>query len=830
MLYTAHPAILLYMLRVSQAPRPWRFDLVSALIGAAVALLLAGLAYRSRAAIRSGWESLTTPATQLHRRLQASAEDRYRDLAIKLAHSLVIPSHAAPLDAVFVEPRLLCLSSPPQLLSEPTSELPGPEALPLHWLLRGHPQLAILGAPGMGRTMLLAYVALTCARTASNDEGNGPDPETTLGLSQQRLPLYVSLPTMDWPESEDKEEQENSESNGSDGVERLLNAAVTAVGGSGRMIGPLRQWLETGRAIVLADGWDELSPSQRLQAVTWLAQLVNAAPGNLWLVGAGMRGYAPLVEHGFVPLTLATWNRGQLEALAKHWIEACPPADQSHAAALHGLTSQLRQATRRGASPLELALRAFVYLSDGQAPTQRTAVFDRALDLALWTEEETSWLLAACRAALGQVALTLQQTGRTVATREEVDQAIKAALPPTEEHPGRVFQALTSERGLLRTVGTNRYAFAHPLWRAYLAARQLVAADIALLADRLEDPRWAEVIRFYAELGDMKPLIVAWLRTPDDMFQTRLRVLSSWVGVAPEEAAWRDGAMAVLARGFLRSGQPSQVRRTLAEALATTGTPGVTYFFKQALQHPDIEMRIAAIQGLARAADESDIPTFETALKDKEPAVREAAVRGLAHLSIDAATRLLEKVLVEGEDMLKPAAAEALAHCGEEGATFLREAVNWEDVAARRAAVFGLIQLGAQDLLKQVAREDEQWIVRSAAAAALEEMEEQEKHFSVAPLPEIEQLPWLISWAAAQGEGVGLGQAARHMLRRALAEGDAPTRVAAALTLAQVGHPDDVEPLQAALSDPDSVVANAALEGLAQISRRYELLVKQGST
>jgi HEAT repeat protein len=109
-------------------------------------------------------------------------------------------------------------------------------------------------------------------------------------------------------------------------------------------------------------------------------------------------------------------------------------------------------------------------------------------------------------------------------------------------------------------------------------------------------------------------------------------------------------------------------------------------------------------------------------------------------------------------------------------------------------------------------------------------MEEQEKHFSVAPLPEIEQLPWLISWAAAQGEGVGLGQAARHMLRRALAEGDAPTRVAAALTLAQVGHPDDVEPLQAALSDPDSVVANAALEGLAQISRRYELLVKQGST
>ena len=830
MLYTAHAFILLYMLKVSQTPRPWRFDPVSALIGAAVALLLAGLAYGHRAAIRSGWESLMAPAAQLGRRLQASAEDRYRDLAIKLAHSLVMPSHVAPLDGVFVEPRLLRLSPPPQFLSQPTPELPTPEALPLRWLLRGHSQLAILGTPGMGRTMLLAYVMLICARTQSNDEEDSPNPKTTLGLSQQRLPLYISLPAMDWPEPEHEEEQENGESNGSDGIVQLLNAAVAAVGGHGRMVGPLRQWLETGRAIVLIDGWDELSPPQRPQAMRWLAELVNAAPGNLWLVGAGMRGYAPLVEHGFVPLTLAAWDRGQLETLAKHWIEASPPAEPSHTAPMRGLIGQLRQAKRRGASALELALRAFVYLSDGQVPTQRTAVFDRALDLTLCTEEEPDWLLTTCRAALGQVALTLQQAGRTVATREEVDQAIEAALPSPEERPARVLQALTSERGLLRTIGPNRYTFAHPLWRAYLAARQLVTADPALLAEHLEDPRWADVIRFYAELGDMKPLVVAWLRTPDDMFQTRLRVLSSWVSVAPEEAAWRDGAMAVLARGFLRSGQPPQVRQALAEALATTGTSGVSYFFKQALQHPDVEMRIAAIQGLARAADESDLPTFETALKDKEPAVREAAVRGLAHLGIDAATRLLEGILVEGEETLKPAAAEALAHCGEEGATFLREAVNWEDVTARRAAVFGLIQLGDQDLLKQVAREDEQWIVRSAAAAALEEIEEQEKHFNIAPTPEIEQLPWLISWAAAQGEGVGLGQAARQMLRRALAEGDAPARVAAALTLAQVGRPDDIELLQTALSDPDPAVASAALEGLIQISRRYELLVKQEST
>jgi HEAT repeat protein len=59
------------------------------------------------------------------------------------------------------------------------------------------------------------------------------------------------------------------------------------------------------------------------------------------------------------------------------------------------------------------------------------------------------------------------------------------------------------------------------------------------------------------------------------------------------------------------------------------------------------------------------------------------------------------------------------------------------------------------------------------------------------------------------------------MLQRALEEGDSPTRVMAAQTLAQVGRPDDVPPLLALLSDEDAV--NAALEALAQISDRHDL-------
>ena len=822
-----------YLPGPATAPQSWQFDTWSALVGAAVALLLAWLAYRFRDALRLGWETVVGPLVRLHHRLQASAEDHYRELVARRARSLTVPAHVAPLDAVFVEPKLL----PPTPLPQSTSEIEtvplAPRFLPPHRILEGHPQLAILGTPGAGRTTLLAHLAFVCTRT-TNEKPPPTETGTTLGLPQERLPLYVPLPAMDWDEIDHEGEQGERGTQKGDEVERLTRAALAAAGGSSGLGRPLRQRLEAGQSIVLADGWDELLPQQRQRAAAWLADLVAALPGNLWLVSAGMRGYAPLTEAGFVPLTLASWDVEQVETFARQWVEVCAPADEPPTVVIRELATKLWRAARAGSSPLELALRAFVYLSDGQSPARRVDLFERTLDLLLWQEqEEKAWLSAACRMTLGPVALELHQEERTTANREEIEAAIETALPPPEERPARavahVFRALTGERGLLHPAGTNRYAFVHPLWQAYLAARQMGAVAPASLVERLDDPRWADVLRFYVEFGDMGPLVTAWLRSPDDMFHTRLCTLSSWINAAPEGATWRDGAMAMLARGFLQPGQPAITRRALAEALAATGVPGVTYLFRQALQHPNEEVRSAAVLGLARIAGESDLPDFEAAMDDESPAVRQATMRGLAYLNIDAATRLLERVLLEGDETLRPVAAKVLAECGEEGMAFLREAVKSEDVMVRRAAVFGLAQARARDLLEKTAREDDQWIVRSGASMALAEIEEQEKHPGVAPLPEIERLPWLISWAAAQGTGMGVGDAARQMLWRALSEGEASVRLAAAQTLVQVGRPDDVEPLRTTLTDPDPAVTGAAMEALAEIGRRYDLRIEQVS-
>jgi HEAT repeat protein len=284
--------------------------------------------------------------------------------------------------------------------------------------------------------------------------------------------------------------------------------------------------------------------------------------------------------------------------------------------------------------------------------------------------------------------------------------------------------------------------------------------------------------------------------------------------------------MTALVREFIRPSIPRQLRQALVETLADSGRPGVAYFLRKAMQHQDESVRACAAAGLARVAGESDLPTLEAAVKDTEAIVREAAVLALAHMDTDAARRVLERLLLEGDDELIPVVAEALAQCGEEGEALLHAAAEAESVALRRAAVMGLTRAGASDLLGKVAREDDQWIVRSAAAAAQVELERKAKISGVPPLPQIEDLPWLVSWAAAQGEALGTGEAARSMLLRAMKEGAGPVRLAAAKVLALVGRPDDVEPLQQLMSDADADTADAAFEALAEIARRYDLWIR----
>jgi HEAT repeat protein len=202
--------------------------------------------------------------------------------------------------------------------------------------------------------------------------------------------------------------------------------------------------------------------------------------------------------------------------------------------------------------------------------------------------------------------------------------------------------------------------------------------------------------------------------------------------------------------------------------------------------------------------------------------VQLAAGLALGAIGSDAALEAMVSGLLGGDSNLRRAVAEALAAIPGEGQAVLRDAITSKDVMVRHAAVYGLARVKAAwaiALLYRALIEDEQWYVRNAAEQAFINADNP-AHAGITRYPEADSLTWLVAWAAKKGEGVPAGPNARQMLIRVLQEGDSDSKVAAAKTLAQLGHVPALKPLYGALRDRDEKVRAAAYEALIDIQKR----------
>jgi HEAT repeat protein len=798
----------------------WRFDPISGLIGAVLALVLAGLAYLSRESLAGVTEQPLEVLRNLLAKVTADTEHRYRESLVEWASKLHIFAELVPLEQVFVHPPLVPL--PP--FPVPGVEKPIPPRAPsLGAIMNGHPRVAILGEPASGRTTLLAYLSIVFARGEAGQ---------TLGAYLERLPLYISLPLLDWPAVEGQEQDVEEKAL----IEWLVNSALTSGSVKSAHTGTLKNNLSAGTALVLFDGWDELEPDQQSQAAAWLGTLADNLTDNIWVVTAGPSGFAQLTAAMFVPVRLGEWENEHARALVDSWDNALQPAEDEEAQDTARLDRNLLAALHAGATPMELAVRCWSFFVDGTMTTGRARTLVRATEQMLNAAgEDPDWALADVLAAVNDVALLLQKGERTDLSLQELDEALEAVMPPKgERHPQakeQAIKALTAPGSLLRTRDGESYSFPHPLWHSSLAAQQMADLPPATLLEHLEDSAWAPMVDYYAEYAPMEPVIEVWLSQPDDLWHTRLCRAARWVSASPPDAQWRNGVMALLARTFLNPELLLPIRQRIARALINTNDPGVLYLFKQSVQHPEPEIRVAVLKALGQLGREADVEAFRAALEDPEPRVRAAATSGLGAMANEAALELLTQLLYDAEQEIRVDAANGLARFGEEGWQALKEALKAEDLLTRRAAVFGLgsvEQTWVREVLLDVSSDDTEWVVRSAADSVIEMMEQEQTQPApvVEPPPQISEAGWLISWAAERGESVGLGEAAFRTVALAAQEGDPETRVAAIWALGMLGSPDQVLGLRQIAEDEDPKVASAALEALEELCRRHAVTVK----
>ncbi len=781
-------------------PGSWRFDPLSALIGAALASLGAGLLYRSRRPLRRLYEGAKGRLSQGRQRLRLSAETQYRHWLVEQLPNWIAWSALDPrLVQCLIEP---LLSPPLPYPSTQVQELPSGPGLPLGQMVRAASRLFLYGPPGSGCTGALCWLIR----------------EALAGHLKWKnrislLPLYIRLPLL-----------------APDPMAPPEAALVEALSGMvplilrARLDGMIRAALQDGAALLLLDELEEVPPARRSEILRWLRRLLESYPDTL-IVLAGDQIATHLVEElGFLPLALTPWSEGAVRLFTERWAQISGTP-----------VSELEEDLKTWEAPRPVRLRpadvaAAVVLRQGRPGGSE--LYDAILDRMLQgIAGKTVLTPPTARLILGQLALQLFNEERCIITLEDLEQVLIRSIPELAPPAGRrnldqAIEALTAPGRPIMPIDEQRGHFRHPLLQAYLAAWALAqSGDNTTMMPYLDDPRWADVFTFYAALGPMSGIIDRALMEPDDAFHTRLLRMAQWIAVASPQAPWRPQGMAALGRAFLKPGLPMALRLRLVEALVATRDRGVPVLFHKALRHPDPEIRIAAIRGLGWLGQESDLPFLEQALTNPEPEIRRAVITALGDHRTEAAMQRLVLLLLEAEEPLRRLAAEAL-RTYPEGPQLLQEATEEADWRTRRAAAFALALIPeewAKARLETIVREDPEWLVRSAAQDALTLWEKNRQPPALDLRPVIvEQQGWLIEWAVQAGEAIGERSSAIHSLYQALERGNEGVRRAAILTLAHIGDQEALASLRAIAFDPqiDPFTRDLAFQALEIIARR----------
>jgi hypothetical protein len=204
-------------------------------------------------------------------------------------------------------------------------------------------------------------------------------------------------------------------------------------------------------------------------------------------------------------------------------------------------------------------------------------------------------------------------------------------------------------------------------------------------------------------------------------------------------------------------------------------------------------------------------------LSDISLDVRRTACLALVAIGNKPSLECVADALISGDDDLRRAAAEALANHPEEGYPTLKEGATLDDVLVRKAVVSGLQRVRqpwAIQIIEKIHLEDEQWVVKDAAAQALKELA-QPNPFIPRQIPPVYNLPWLIAFAGERGIGVSPGKAAQDLLKLAFKEGKVEQRIAAMNYIAIFGDSSDVLPLyQVLYSEEQGELKEAAFNAI----------------
>lgn len=775
-----------------------RFDLPEFTLGFLLAVLIFVVAFRLRPIASFLKATATVGIERARETFTSGAADNYGSEVTAWAELQHAAQAIFNLSEIVIPPRVL---APPQMTSPGREDMPSAGTLAVlpnlpDWtylsgvyaapsldlrtaVAQGTPMM-LTGPLGSGKTSALCFLAIEAAAGRFTIR----DGEPLLPVLVHAADLNLTRNSIDEPAKALIE-----------GVQTYASANLTP-----RLPSYLRRHLEARQAMILVDGLDELTQDELGVVSRWLSALRRAHPGNIFVLAGPSQGYDGITAAGFAPVSIAPWTKYHVQEFQRKWGTAWQEVvvpnlprnslDDIDPALIIGWL----EGPGRTLTALETALRTWAAFAGDIRGKEIRHQYESYLSRFLSAEERKS-------------ATTAGLTWIEARVGAIDDSNLPRGIPA-----GDLVKA-----GILTRRTSGRLSFSVPAVGAFLAGLGMAELGVP---ENIDKDYWlpAETaLGFHAGFVDATDEVEHKLKAGDDPLRSSVLTAARWLRTAPEDLAWRSKVLRSLGTIIQDHTLPYGLRLRATHAMAQSREPSATVFFQRLMGSQHVTSRILGALGLGGTHDTKGLEVLTDALSnDSDLRVRQAACLALAAIGTEQAMEALGKNLLQADEAVRVAAAEALAvHTGE-GHDMLRDAHSIKDAQTRRAALFGLSRVPtkwAEDLIERSQVEDEQWIVRGAAAEALESRRNPKWRIE-APLREAADLPWLKAYAASEGQGIAPGRAALEMLRKALANGSPEQRIAAIEALGWVGGKALEMELQQALQGGEPYLKDAAFESL----------------
>jgi len=775
----------------------FRFDIISFLLGMLAAGFLLWLSTFARKYLPTLKGAATKRAENASQKKLRGSEEGYRQEIIYLAKRKHLAQKLFPIDDILIEPHLMIPPTNPGASETPTNEYLSTQMVPympdlpefsarfnfltlsIAEALQNGADIAILGAPGQGKSVALTYFASLVASR---------DPKA--GNLAAVLPIFLHASDLKLDSGQ-----------GIPSTDLLLNAIAvqSPYFGQNGVQQLLRKAIASGEVLFLIDGLDELSPALLEPIVTFIATLKKETPSAQFVVAASNDYADGLLSHAFEPVSLASWTQSQYKEFVEKWSKAWKELMSNVDSKAYTDDTEIIQLIKcwlnndaKFDTPAEWTLKVwgafsgdligptsidaldayFNRIFEGTVPIQSTA----PLGLGMAAEHILSVSLGqAEKWIIGQTPIPIAQPGEN-----EGESARGQKVATTKAECDKMLHAF-AENGITTSSPDNMIRFTSPLFPAYFASLSDEAPQIQPYPDLLYSEFDKSILFFMAARSKPGPWIQQLLEIEDPPLHRNILAVSRWLREAPMDANWRSQLMRSMVQLLGRERLPMGVRTKFILACAQSRDPSISIFFKQLAAAPSATLRQLATLGMGLTGDQKSISTLANLIADPVIEVRCSACLSLSTFGNATALQLLAEALMTGDEHLRQSAAEALANVPGEGQEVVKNAATYNDILVRRASVIGLGRIKepwSKALLEKITVEDSQWVVRNAALQALEGLQNPNAN-ALRPLKKLSECDWLIKFAEQHGAAITADALPVSILLQILKSGTPEEKMAA---------------------------------------------------